>query len=54
MEKTHLFGQGGGATTAGTEMPLSWRNTLHEEVRLGGDHGTPIVVANPKMQQARK
>ena len=48
-KKTHLFGQGGGATTAqALKCPFLGEIPLHEEVRLGGDHGTPIVVANPE------
>jgi len=46
-KKTYLFGKGGGAETAIAlktsflgEIPLS------QEVREGGDHGTPVVIAN--------
>ena len=47
-EKNHLFGQGGGAATAvSLACPFLGEIPLHEEVRLGGDHGTPVVVANP-------
>jgi len=46
-KKVHLFGQGGGATTAqALKCPFLGEIPLHEEVRLGGDHGTPVVVAN--------
>ena len=48
-KKTYLFGKGGGAETAIAlktsflgEIPLS------QEVREGGDHGTPVVIANPE------
>ena len=45
--KNHLFGQGGGASTAqALKCPFLGEIPLHEEVRLGGDHGTPVVVAN--------
>lgn len=46
--KNHIFGQGGGATTAhALKCPFLGEIPLHEEVRLGGDHGTPVVIANP-------
>ena len=32
----------------GSRKPVFRRNPLHEEVRMGGDHGTPIVVTNPE------
>lgn len=48
-KKNYLFGQGGGAETARVlntgflgEIPL------HQEVREGGDHGTPVVITNPE------
>jgi len=48
-KKSYLFGQGGGSTTAHQlktvflgEVPLD------QEVREGGDHGTPVVVVNPE------
>ena len=48
-ERSYLFGKGGGAETAVAlksaflgEIPLS------QEVREGGDHGTPVVIANPE------
>jgi len=48
-KKSYLFGQGGGSTTAQQlktvflgEVPLD------QEVREGGDHGTPVVVVNPE------
>ena len=47
-EKNYLFGQGGGAATAvSLNCPFLGEIPLHEEVRLGGDHGTPVVVTNP-------
>ena len=54
-KKTHLFGQGGGATTAQSlKSPFLGEIPLHEEVRLGGDHGTPVVVANPDNPASRE
>ena len=54
-KKTHLFGQGGGATTAQIlKSPFLGEIPLHEEVRLGGDHGTPVVVANPDNPASRE
>lgn len=48
-KKFHLFGKGGGATTAKVlECPFLGEIPLHEEVRLGGDHGTPVVITNPE------
>jgi len=48
-ERNYLFGQGGGASTAhALNCPFMGEIPLHEEVRLGGDHGTPVVVTNPK------
>lgn len=48
-ERNYLFGQGGGASTAhALKCPFMGEIPLHEEVRLGGDHGTPVVVTNPK------
>jgi len=47
-DKNYLFGQGGGTATAiSLNCPLLGEIPLHEEVRLGGDHGTPVVVTNP-------
>ena len=47
-KKNYLFGQGGGASTAqALQCPFLGEIPLHEEVRLGGDHGTPVVVTNP-------
>ena len=54
-KKTHLFGQGGGATTAQSlKSSFLGEIPLHEEVRLGGDHGTPVVVANPDNPASRE
>ena len=47
-DKNYLFGQGGGTATAiSLNCPFLGEIPLHEEVRLGGDHGTPVVVTNP-------
>ena len=47
--KTHLFGKGGGPATARHALKTSFLGEIpiHEEIRLGGDYGTPIVVSNP-------
>ncbi len=48
-KKIYLFGQGGGSATAiSLKCPLLGEIPLDEEVRLGGDHGTPVVLANPE------
>ncbi|HAF58390.1 MAG TPA: chromosome partitioning protein, partial [Opitutae bacterium] len=53
--KNHLFGQGGGASTAqALKCPFLGEIPLHEEVRLGGDHGTPVVVANPENPSSKE
>ena len=47
-KRNYLFGQGGGASTSqALQCPFLGEIPLHEEVRLGGDHGTPVVVTNP-------
>ena len=54
-KKTHLFGQGGGATTAQVlKCPFLGEIPIHEEVRLGGDHGTPVVVANEENPSSKE
>ena len=54
-QKNHLFGQGGGATTAmDLKCPFLGEIPLHEEIRLGGDHGTPVVVANPDNRASKE
>jgi len=48
-ERRYLFGQGGGSTTAhALRIPFLGEVPLDEEVRQGGDHGTPVVVVNPE------
>ncbi len=54
-KKNHLFGQGGGAATAqAMKCAFLGEIPLHEEVRLGGDHGTPVVVNNPDNSASRE
>ncbi len=54
-KKNHLFGQGGGAATAqALKCAFLGEIPLHEEVRLGGDHGTPVVVNNPDNSASRE
>ena len=49
QKKSYLFGQGGGAETAlALKTGFLGEIPLHQEVRMGGDHGTPIVVTNPE------
>ena len=48
-KKNHLFGQGGGAETAvALKTVFLGEIPLHQEVRAGGDHGTPVVITNPE------
>ena len=48
-EKSYLFGKGGGPTTAqALSTSFLGEVPIHEEIRMGGDHGIPIVVANPE------
>ena len=49
-----LFGAGGGqavadslSTTTGTTVPLLGQVPIDQDVRVGGDDGTPVVLANP-------
>ncbi|MBT7405169.1 MAG: Mrp/NBP35 family ATP-binding protein [Opitutae bacterium] len=47
-EKSYLFGKGGGPMTAqALSTAFLGEVPLHEEIRMGGDHGLPIVVSNP-------
>jgi ATP-binding protein involved in chromosome partitioning len=55
-----VFGSGGGAllaerlsATVGTAVPLLGQVPLDVALRLGGDAGTPIVLANPESPGAR-
>jgi len=48
-KKNYLFGQGGGAETAlALKTGFLGEIPLHQEVREGGDHGTPVVITNPE------
>ena len=48
-KKSYLFGQGGGSETAlALKTSFLGEIPLHQEVRMGGDHGTPVVIANPE------
>lgn len=48
-EKSHLFGKGGGPVTAhALSTSFLGEIPIHEEIRMGGDHGLPIVVSNPE------
>ena len=52
--RQHLFGEGGGATTAeslGTN--LLGQVPLYQEIRAGGDCGLPIVVNSPASKPAQ-
>ena len=47
-EKSYLFGQGGGPTTAqALSTAFLGEIPIHEEIRMGGDHGIPITKSNP-------
>ena len=49
QKKSYLFGQGGGTETAlALQTVFLGEVPLHQEVRMGGDHGTPIVATNPE------
>ena len=48
-ERTDIFSHGGGAETARKyEVPFLGEVPLDISIRLGGDSGKPIVVANPE------
>ena len=53
-KKNHLFGEGGGAATAQALGCPFLGEILHEEVRLGGDHGTPWWWQIQKIQPVMK
>jgi ATP-binding protein involved in chromosome partitioning len=47
-EKSYLFGQGGGPATAqALSTAFLGEIPIHQEIRMGGDHGIPIVISNP-------
>ena len=48
-ERSYPFGQGGGQVVADDlKTNLLAEIPLDEEIRMGGDHGVPIVIADPK------
>ncbi len=52
--ESDLFGRGGGERLAGElEVPFLGAVPLYEPVRLGGDRGVPIVIAEPESPAAR-
>ena len=49
QEKSFLFGQGGGPLTAqALKTGFLGEVPIDEEIRLGGDHGIPVVISNPE------
>ena len=59
--KVALFGEGGGAETArrlstlvGADVPLVARIPFDQELREGGDEGSPIVWRNPESTAAQE
>ena len=49
----YLFGEGGGERTAREmDLPFLGRIPLGQNVREGGDHGNPIVLADPTSEHA--
>jgi ATP-binding protein involved in chromosome partitioning len=52
--ESDIFGKGGGERLAAElQVPFLGRVPLHEPIRIGGDTGTPIVVADPESPAAR-
>jgi ATP-binding protein involved in chromosome partitioning len=52
--RQHLFGEGGGAELAGDlGVPLLGQIPLSPALRVGGDEGRPLVVAEPDSEAAR-
>ena len=50
----HMFGQGGGERLAGRHgFPLLGQVPLNPAVRVGGDGGDPVVIADPTSPLAR-
>ena len=53
-EKTFIFGQGGGKKIAEKfGIPFLGEVPLEMDVRVGGDNGQPVVVANPESTAAK-
>jgi ATP-binding protein involved in chromosome partitioning len=51
--ESDLFGKGGGeALAAELQVPFLGRIPLYEPVRVGGDRGVPIVIAEPESPAA--
>ena len=49
-----MFGKGGGERLADElDLPFLGRVPLYEPVRVGGDRGVPIVIAEPDSIAAR-
>ncbi|MFM8550628.1 MAG: P-loop NTPase [Verrucomicrobiota bacterium] len=52
--RQHLFGQGGGLKVAtALDTVLLGEVPLDQTVRLGGDHGIPVVISHPEGNPAR-
>jgi ATP-binding protein involved in chromosome partitioning len=52
--ESDIFGKGGGERLAAEmQVPFLGRVPLHEPIRVGGDTGTPIVIADPDSPAAR-
>jgi ATP-binding protein involved in chromosome partitioning len=52
--RAEIFGHGGGARMAEQfDVPFLGEIPLIREIRTGGDHGTPLVVANPAHPQTQ-
>ncbi len=52
--ETDIFGKGGGEALARSlGVPFLGRIPIYEPIRVGGDHGVPIVVSEPDSPAAR-
>ena len=52
--ESDIFGKGGGESLAEQiEIPFLGQIPLYEPIRVGGDQGTPIVVAEPECPAAQ-
>jgi ATP-binding protein involved in chromosome partitioning len=58
--RMELFGAGGGqsvadslSTTTGTTVPLLGQVPIDQDVRVGGDDGTPVVLSHPESAAAK-
>ncbi|MCW2494312.1 Mrp/NBP35 family ATP-binding protein [Jatrophihabitans sp.] len=58
--RMELFGSGGGqavadslSITTGTRVPLLGQVPIDQDVRVGGDDGTPVVLSNPASAAAQ-